>query len=101
MAGGMGVPRRGVPLKDRPVVTNPDPVQRPITAGRTTRHRHCFVIHSDHSHPLQGLVLQWAQDATGWVALTIFVVPRDSGSDLTVQEWVPADRLLEARYSDP
>ncbi|CCI54238.1 hypothetical protein [Nostocoides jenkinsii] len=42
--------------------------------------------------PLQGLVLQWAQEPAGWAALTIYVIPRPGG-DLIVQEWLPAHRL--------
>ena len=44
----------------------------------------------------QGLVLQWAQDQRGWVALVVFVLEQVRGGDVTVQEWLPADRLRPA-----
>ena len=51
------------------------------------------------NHPVhglaQGLVLQWAQDQRGWVALVVFVLEQ-AGGDVTVQEWLPADQLRPA-----
>ena len=43
----------------------------------------------------RGWSLQRAQDQRGWVALVVFVLER-AGGDVTVQEWVPADRLRPA-----
>jgi len=52
------------------------------------------------NHPVhglaQGLVLQWAQDQRGWVDKVVFVLEQ-AGGDVTVQEWLPADRLRPAR----
>lgn len=87
--------RDGVPLSDRPIGSRPDPTPKP-----TTRRRHCWVDLTDHptfsgAGEAEGLILQWAQDERGWVALVAYVVPRP-GADLTVQEWVPAARLRPA-----
>lgn len=88
------LPARGVALCDRPVLTGTAPLAPPALSGRTPggdgRRRHCHVQHPDG--PLQGLVLQWAQEPAGWAALTIYVIPRPGG-DLIVQEWLPAHRL--------
>lgn len=86
--------RPGVPLKDRPIAEGP-PV-KPASGGQPRR-RHCWVDHPEGSR--EGLVLQWAQDQGGWVALVIYVVPRSQG-DLAVQEWVPAVRLRPAEAGD-
>lgn len=40
----------------------------------------------------EGLVLQWAQDERGWVALVVYVQPLPGG-DVTVQQWVPSQAL--------
>lgn len=86
--------RDGVPLRDRPIAGE-------TTESESTTHRrrrHCWVDLTDHdttAGEVEGLVLQWAQDARGWVALTAYVVTR-AGGDITVQEWVPANRLRPA-----
>ena len=90
--------RDGVPLKER-VRPGSAPSQEASPAGGGRR-RHCWVDltgHRELSHPgeVEGLILQWAQDGDGWVALCAFVLPR-SGGDLTVQQWVPAARLRPA-----
>lgn len=81
-----------MPLKDRPV--NGVARDEPVPAESPTRQRWCVVNHPEHGSA-QGLVLQWAQDQRGWVALVVFVLER-AGGDVTVQEWVPADRLRSA-----
>lgn len=94
MAGGMGIPRRGVPLRDRPVVTgrvDAAPLADPAPPGRQ---RHCFVTLADNS-TAQALILQWAQEPSGWVALTIRVQQGPAG-DVAIQEWIPASRLTAA-----
>lgn len=88
MAGGMGIPRRGVPLRDRPVVTGLS--ETPRRDQRPGRQRHCLVDQPDGQW--QGLILQWAKEPAGWVALTIYVKP-GPGGDVAVQEWIPAERL--------
>lgn len=100
MAGGMSS-RRGVPLKDRPVVRGPGwlepeeasapPQSPPPAPGPGRRRRHCWVTHPDHVGELEGLVLQWAQD-DGWVALVQYVLEQPGGPT-AVQEWIPATRL--------
>lgn len=90
--GQAGPPvRAGIPLKDRPVdgIAREGPV-----SGVTRRRRWCMVNHPVHGQA-QGLVLQWAQDERGWVGLVVFVLEQ-AGGDVTVQEWVPADRLRPA-----
>lgn len=83
--------RPGVPLKDRPLGDNEStPSQAP---AKEARRRHCFVTLDEGE--TEGLVLQWAQDSRGWVALVVYVVPR-TGGDLTVQEWLPAAQLRPA-----
>lgn len=88
--------REGTPLRDRPTGSGPapDPPSR-------ERRRHCWVDLTDHptfssEAEAEGMVLQWAQDERGWVALVVFVITRP-GADLTVQEWVPRSRLRPAR----
>lgn len=83
--------RPGVPLKDRPIGTEDPPAQQE-TAPR--RRRHCYVTRTGHGD-VEGLVLQWAQDQRGWVALVVYVVPREGG-DVTMQEWLPAAQLRPA-----
>ncbi len=92
MAGGMGIPRRGIPLRDRPVVTGRAEVPRPDPAS-PGRQRHCVVDQPDGQW--QGLILQWAKEHSGWVALTIYVRP-GPGGDVAIQEWIPAARLRAA-----
>ena len=84
--------RPGVPLKDRPVGDHAG--APPQSDQPTRRRRHCYVTRPDHEE-LEGLVLQWAQDQRGWVALVTYVVPREGG-DVTMQEWLPADQLRPA-----
>lgn len=101
--------RRGGPLKDRPVVSGPT-WQQPGQQGRQRsdtgesrgadasdrhRRRHCWVTHPDHVAELEGLVLQWASEPGGWVALTTYVLERPGGAP-AVQEWLPATRLRPA-----
>lgn len=77
-------------MRDRPVGDNPPAA---ATAAQPARRRHCFVALDGGE--VEGLVLQWAQDERGWVALVVYVLPRH-GSDLTVQEWLPAAQLRPA-----
>lgn len=93
MAGGMGHPRRGVPLRDRPTFTGPDQDQPITRPGQPGQQRHCYVECPDGR--FQGLILQWAQEPHGWVALTIWVKPGPEG-DVAIQEWIPAHRLTAA-----
>lgn len=51
-----------------------------------------LVLKATRSTSTEEVVLQWAQDTRGWVALVVHVIPTVDG-DLTVQEWVPASRL--------
>lgn len=81
--------RSGVPLKDRPVGSESVPAPAPASARR----KHCYVAHAGGD--LEGLVLQWAQDARGWVALVVYVEPREGG-DVTIQEWLPGGQLRPA-----
>lgn len=89
--------RPGVPLRDRPIGD-----EEPATSTAARRHRrHCWIDLTGHptyasASETEGLVLQWAQDARGWVALVVYVVPA-SGGDVTVQEWVPAAKLRPDR----
>lgn len=102
MAGGMSS-GRGVPLKDRPVVHGagwPDQASdaradesEPVGRGRR---RHCWVTLPDHEGEIEGMVLQWASEPGGWVALTIYVLEGAPGGPLSVQAWVPAARLRPA-----
>ena len=90
--------RRGVPLKDRPVWTGQSqqpgpPVQ---TTAPAARRRHCWLTLPDHDGEVEALVLQWAAEPTGWVALTIYVIDRPGGS-VAIQEWIPAARLRPDR----
>lgn len=94
MAGGMGIPRRGIPLRDRPVVTGRTPAEAVVDPAQPGRQRHCFVTLEDGGSA-QALILQWAQEPTGWVALTIRVQPGQAG-DVAIQEWIPATRLTAA-----
>ncbi len=94
MAGGMGIPRRGIPLRDRPVSTGPTRPAPPGSPAAPPRQRHCLVTLEDGS-TAQGLILQWAQEPTGWVALTIRVQAGTTG-DVAIQEWIPAGRLTAA-----
>lgn len=90
--------RRGVPLKDRPVVSGPavaTPESLGADASGRQRRRHCWVTHPDHVAELEGLVLQWASEPGGWVALTTYVLDRPGGS-IAFQEWIPAARLRSA-----
>lgn len=97
----VGVPdpptRPGVPLKDR-VSSAAGEQQAPPSIGK--RRRHCWVDLTGHpaysrDGKVEGLVLQWAQDERGWVALVAYVVTQPGG-DVTVQEWVQAARLSPA-----
>ena len=75
-----------------------------MSTGPTTRpapprrRRHCWVTHPEHpGEELEGLLLAWAKDEQGWVALVIFVVPRSGEhGPVAVQEWIPASRLHPA-----
>ena len=80
-------------MKDRPV--NGVAREEPAPADAPARQRWCVVNHPVHGLA-QGLVLQWAQDQRGWVALVVFVLEQVRGGDVTVQEWLPADRLRPA-----
>lgn len=64
----------------------------PMPAGKARR-RHCWVEYQ--TGRCEGLVLQWAQDERGWVALVMYVIPQ-AGGDIAVQEWLPAARLQPA-----
>lgn len=86
--------RAGIPLKDRAVGDTATDSSPPRVDPATRRRRHCYVTRPDHEE-LEGLVLQWAQDQRGWVALVTYVVPREGG-DVTMQEWLPADQLRPA-----
>lgn len=66
----------------------------PAAVQTGQRQRWCLVDHPLHGSA-QGLVLQWAQDGRGWVALVVFVLEQEGG-DVTVQEWLPAARLRPA-----
>lgn len=79
--------RSGVPLKDRPVGSESAP------APPSPRRKHCYVARAGGD--LEGLVLQWAQDTRGWVALVVYVEPREGG-DVTIQEWLPGGQLRPA-----
>lgn len=84
--------RAGTPLRDRPIGG-----VAPAESTTKSRRRHCWVDLTEHPRfsdaaRAEGLVLQWAQDTRGWVALVVHVIPTVDG-DLTVQEWVPASRL--------
>ncbi|MCB0893654.1 MAG: hypothetical protein KDB51_17850 [Propionibacteriaceae bacterium] len=93
MSGQAGPPvRAGIPLKDRPA--NGVAREEPAPADAPARQRWCVVNHPVHGLA-QGLVLQWAQDQRGWVALVVFVLEQ-AGGDVTVQEWLPAARLRAA-----
>ncbi|MEN3123843.1 hypothetical protein [Janibacter sp. LM] len=85
--------RPGIPLRDRPVAGAD--VSTPATSARRTRH--CWV--RIDGERFEGLVLQWAQDERGWVALVVFVQPRPGG-DVTVQQWVPASDLQPVRVAE-
>lgn len=65
-----------------------------VDQGQPRRQRHCFVTLEDGSSA-QALILQWAQEPSGWVALTIRVQPGPAG-DVAIQEWIPATRLTAA-----
>lgn len=86
-APGPPLPRRGIPLKDRPVY-GATPARAEATRDR--HRRHCWVQHP--TGVIEGLVLQWAQDR-GWVALVVYVVTAPGGGEQIVQEWLPAGRL--------
>lgn len=67
----------------------------------TSRRRHCWVDLADHptyrsTNRAEGLVLQWAQEEQGWVALVAYVVTHPRGG-ITVQEWIQAARLTPAQ----
>lgn len=83
--------RSGVPLKDRPVGSESAPAPAPAPAS--ARRKHCYVARAGGD--LEGLVLQWAQDTRGWVALVVYVEPREGG-DVTIQEWLPGGQLRPA-----
>lgn len=85
--------RAGTPLRDRPVAGTDGPEREPSPR----RTRHCWV--SIAGERFEGLVLQWAQDERGWVALVVYVQPRQGG-DVTVQQWVPSKDLQPVQVAD-
>jgi hypothetical protein len=95
MAGGMGR-GRGVPLRDRVVMMEREPVPLPAVTPGPRRRRHCWVRPDpDDTTQVEGLVLQWAKEGDTWVALVQFVLERD-GEAIAVQRWLPASRLRPA-----
>ncbi|MDC5696832.1 hypothetical protein OO014_06140 [Intrasporangium calvum] len=96
MAGGMGR-GRGVPLRDRPVVT--PGLAPPPRASR----RHCWVEGpADHPGPWPGVIVEWRRDqpAGDWTALVVYVVSEGSTST-TVHTWLSARFLRPADTVSP
>ena len=86
MAGGMGR-GRGVPLRDRPVVTPGGPRRQPS--------HHCWVEGPAESPgPWPGVVVEWRRDpaSSTWSALVVYVV-NDDAPPTTIQTWLDARHL--------
>ncbi len=84
--------RRGVPLKDRPVVMSGET----LPEARREPTRHCWVQGpADASGPFPGVVVEWRNIGVGqWAALVIYVV--EEGPSTTVVQAV-----VDAAYLRP
>lgn len=92
-------PRRGIPLRDRPVDLGQPKSDVTRAVSPTGSSRHCFVREPDGSE-VPGLIFEWVKsDPRGgdtWLALVVRSVGNDT-SPAMIQEWIPASRLRPAK----
>ena len=100
MAGGM-TPGHGPPIGQRPVIPSPGSAGHRARRGTTARQPHVWV--DTGTEPAAGLVIEQVRlDDGTWRVLVVYLLPIQDGTGVvTIQGWLPAERLRLALPAAP